>query len=151
MLVKSVGEHKSFEIQGNGAAAISQVHSSKNLLLDTWFMNGKVYKAEEGKIPEPLVGAFKQSMPEISHTPPYLYDRKKFTVHGLGDGSGPFSINVGLVGGDDIAEVTFDCSDFKVQLANAKGGKFPVTKEEFLKALYAAKLDLDSTEDLSCS
>ena len=115
---------------------------------DTWVFEGKSYKAPEMQIPAPLAAAFKPSTGPQPTSPPYAYDRAKFSVHGVASTDGSFHIGVSLTGGPYIAAVTPLDDDFKIELVNAKDGKFPVTKEELLKAVHAAKLDLESSPRL---
>ena len=115
---------------------------------DTWVFEGKSYKAQEMQMPAPLAAAFKPSTGQLPSSPPYAYDRAKFSVHGVASTDGSFHVGVSLTGGDYIAAVTPLNDDFKIELVNAKNGKFLVTKEELLKVVHAAKLDIESSHNL---
>lgn len=113
-------------------------------MLDTWTFAGKTLKAPEMQMPAPFAVAFKPANTPPSKSHPHAYDRSKLSVSAISGGD-EFYINISLYGGDCIAAVTFLKEDFKIDMVNAKDKKFPVTQEELLKAVHAAKLEIEAS------
>ena len=123
-------------------------------ILDTWVFEGNVYKAPEYEMPKPLEAAFKPFQGTPAQNPPYVYDASKFQVffqtteREEGEWEDAGVVNLHKVG--DIAGVTAEGGmQYKIELHNAQHGKFPVTKEEMLKAVHAAKLELGLPDEES--
>ena len=96
------------------------------------------------QMPAPFVAAFKPANTPPSKSHPYAYDRSKLFVSAISGGD-EFYIDISLYGGDCIASVNPLKEDFKIDLVNAKDRKFPITQEELLKAVHAAKLEIEAS------
>ena len=118
---------------------------SEDEMLDTWTFAGKTLKAPEMHMPEPFAAAFKPTNSPPSKSAPYAYDRSQLSVRAVAGGDDEFYIDISLYGGDCIAAVTPLKEDFKIELVNAKDGKYPITEEQLLKAVYAAKLEIEAS------
>jgi hypothetical protein len=111
---------------------------------DTWVFKGKEYRMVEGAIPNAIASAFEKPTTPAKPTEPYEYDRSKLSVYCMSSVEGPdLAARVELLKGPSfIADVIPDKESFRIQVYPSKQGLFPLTSAEFLKAVYAAKLNI---------
>lgn len=143
--VKREAESAAFE-KNNG-----RVHLKK----DTWVFNDKKFRMVEGAMPSSIAAAFEKPVSPPKNAAPYEYDRSKLSVYCISGVTGAdIAARVELRKGPFfIADVIPKEDEFIIQVYPTGQGLFPMSPAEFLRAIYAAKLNLflktdDSDDDI---
>lgn len=121
---------------------------------DTWVFQDKEYRMAEGVMPSFISAAFEKPSLPLKKAEPYEYDRSKLSVYCISGVRGAeIASRIELVKGPYfIADVIPKEDGFRIQVYPTGQGLFPMSPAEFLRAIFAAKLDLflkteDSDED----